>query len=78
MKDRITTGGRILHRNKCDQVMRNSFTNKFGDRVTLFGKHGYEWSVGVKRVNSCFMALTIFPQGRKTALDYYKTLCNEF
>ena len=76
--DKVTTRGRILHRNRCDQVMRDSFTNKFGDRITLFGKHGYEWSVGVKRVNSCFMALTVFPTGRKTAKAFFLKLKNEY
>lgn len=78
MTDKVTKCGRILHRNRCEQKVRSSFTNKFGDRITLFGKHGYEWSVGVKRVNACFMSLTTFPQGRKAAMSYYKTLCNEF
>lgn len=76
MTDKITKCGRTLHRNKCEQKVRNSFINKFGDRITLFGKHGYEWSVGIRKSNSCFLLIT-FPS-RLPALAYYKLKINEY
>lgn len=77
MTDKVTKCGRILHRGKCEQKVRSSFINKFGDRITLFGKHGFEWSVGVKRTtNSCFLLIT-FPE-RASAKEYFNKLKNEY
>lgn len=73
-----TPSGRILHRQNCEQRARQSFTTRFGDVIILFGRHGFEWSVGVTRAsNKCFMAITYFPEGRTAALAYYKQMCKQ-
>ena len=72
-KNKITRS-RILHKQNCSSKVRKSFTNKFGDIITLFGTHGFEWSVGVQK-KSCCMAITTFSQGRMAALAYYNKLC---
>ncbi len=68
------TRSRILHKQNCSSKVRKSFTNKFGDIITLFGTHGFEWSVGVQK-KSCCMTITTFPKGRIDALAYYNKLC---
>lgn len=78
MKTRKTQSGRIMHRQNCEQRVRQSFTNNFGDVITLFGRHGFEWSVGITRAsNKCLMKVTSFPEGRAKALAYYKQMCKE-
>ena len=78
MKTRKTQSGRIMHYKNCEQRARQSFTNKFGDVIALFGRHGFEWSVGVIRAsNKCLMKVTSFPEGRAKALAYYKQMCKE-
>ena len=58
--------------------MEYELTNKFGDVIALFGRHGFEWSVGITRAsNKCLMTVTSFPEGRAKALAYYKQMCKE-
>ena len=77
-KTRNTQRRRIVHRQNCEQRARQSFTNKFGDVIALFGRHGFEWSVGITRAsNKCLMKVTSFPEGRAKALAYYKQMCKE-
>ena len=68
-------GSRVLHKSNCHSRVRKSFTNKFGDIITLFGTHGFEWSVGVQKKKSCCMTITTFPKGRVDALAYYNKVC---
>ena len=76
---KITQSGRILHRQNCEQRARKSHTNRFGDVISLFGRHGFEWSVGIVRAtNKCFMAVTKFPEGRAKALAYYEQMCKQY
>ncbi len=78
IKTRKTQSGRTMHRQNCEQRVRQSFTNKFGDVIALFGRHGFEWSVGITRAsNKCLMKVTSFPEGRAKALAYYKQMCKE-
>ena len=77
-ENRKTQSGRIMHYKNCEQRARQSFTNKFGDVIALFGRHGFEWSVGIVRAsNKCLMKVTSFPEGRAKAVAYYKQMCKE-
>lgn len=73
-----TKTGRTLHRDNCNPTARKSHTNKFGDVIILLGRHGFEWSVGIKRhLNPCSVAITSF-ENRAKALTYYNKMCKQY
>lgn len=67
--------GHTFHRDKCQARMRKSYTTKFGSVIVLFGKHAFEWSVGVtKNDGKAFMSITTYPNREKATQEYNK-LC---
>lgn len=64
-----------LHKERCQSKLRKSHTKKNGDVISLFGKHGFEWSIGItKNDNTVFLAITTFPN-RELAMKEYVKLC---
>lgn len=78
METKTTKSGRTFHRDNCQARVRKSHINRFGDKICLFGRHGFEWSVGIiKASNPSFMCITEFAQGREVALSYFNQLCKQ-
>ena len=63
----------ILHKENCQSKMRKSHTKKNGDVISLFGKHGFEWSIVKEQSSTVFMSITTFPN-REMAVKEYNRL----
>lgn len=64
-----------LHRENCQQRARKSHTNFFGDVISLFGRHGFEWSVVIEKNNGDPIIKTTTYPNRATALKHYNQMC---
>lgn len=70
---------RIFKKENCSNKIRsNTFINKFGDKLTLVGRHAYEWQIIIQPTNSSITKCLIFREGRKAAQKEYKKLINQF
>lgn len=72
----VTESGRIFKQKNANPVCRRSFVNRFGDIITLMGRHGFEWNVTIQRHESN-MIKSVKYNSRKEAIAYYRQMCNE-
>jgi len=65
---------RTFNRANCKATVRSeSFTNKFGDRITLVGRHSYEWEVVITPIYGPTKCM-IFREGRIPAQKYFREI----
>lgn len=67
---------RILHKENCQNLVRKVFTTKHGNKISLLGKYGFEWSVGIEKrqkEGKCFLTVVTFPS-RIEAQNHYNLL----
>lgn len=74
---RITASGRIFRQENANPICRKSFTNIYGDKIGVMGRHGFEWTVVIQRSYGPCKSV-VFREGRTPALAYYKKMCEEF
>lgn len=53
------------HREKCEARVRMQITDQLGRKITLVGKHAFEWSIVLESNNK--ISITTF-KNRKTAI----------
>lgn len=73
----ISPSGRIYKQENANPTCRKSFTNMWGDKIAVMGRHGFEWTVVIERTYGPVKSV-VFEQGRAQALAYYHKMCKEF
>lgn len=65
----------VLHKENCQSKLRRTFIKKNGEVISLFGRHGFEWSITKESPfsSSTNMSITTFPN-REMALKEYRKL----
>lgn len=75
---KITEKGRVFHAENCVKKLRKVFISKFGNKISLVGRHAFEWEVKVIKVTSpVFMNVMTF-EDREKAVEYYNRICKVY
>lgn len=56
------------NRNHCDNIVRAVIEDKLGRRVTLLGKHAFEWSIVLESDGRT--VITTFPNRREAKKEF--------
>lgn len=58
------------NRKNCDSKLRAVIEDRFGNKISLFGTHAFEWSI-VKEENGCIV-ITTYPNGSVARAEFAK------